>query len=207
MLELDFNLCLWLKENTHTKITQVEKETAYNMYNINFSYLPYFPNEAITILEVKDSLTLTICHPYHSHSTLTSTPNQAWAQRGHSVFGWLIIGTSKHGECLQHSVTHCRRDTTWGENKMIVTVLFGKANLMCENNPVRIIQCNTGFPWEPWDSMIRKHLTPKEALKQMKVCVCYSVWWNWNLGNLLPWSDTGWKYVCIAYLTCPIAYF
>lgn len=67
---------------------------------------------------------------------------------------------------------------------MTVTALFGKANPMCGNNPVRIIQWHTGFPCKPWDPISRKHLTKSEESYKANKMVYYSVWWNLNLGNL-----------------------
>lgn len=56
---------------------------------------------------------------------------------------------------------------------MIVMILFGRANPICENNenPMRINQWDTGFPRKSQDPITRKHLSLKKALKQMKSCI------------------------------------
>lgn len=56
---------------------------------------------------------------------------------------------------------------------MIVMVLFRRANPICENNesPVRINQWNTEFSCKSQDSITRKYLSLKKALKQMKSCI------------------------------------
>lgn len=57
-----------------------------------------------------------------------------------------------------------------------MTVLFGKANPMCENNHVKIIKWNKHFHANPVDPMIRKHLTNSKRNFKANENMYYSEW-------------------------------